>query len=154
MRRGRALLCLILCLLPCFVLTVRSAHEENVYRCHGNSSMKISLTFDDGPHPHYTPEILDILKEYNVKATFFLIGENVALYPELVERILAEGHEIGNHTFTHRRVEEYTVHQLGSEMEACEAAIYEVVEYQPKLFRPPGGRLDQKVKKLAEAFDY
>ena len=141
-------------LLPCFLFSVASAGEENVYRCHGNSSMKIALTFDDGPHPRYTPEILDILKKYNVQATFFLIGENIALYPELAERILREGHEIGNHTFTHQNIGAYTEHQLGKEMEHCEKAIYEVVEYRPKLFRPPGGKLDQKVKRLAEAFDY
>ena len=153
MIRKSSFLCLLICVLLCLMLSVHSAEEENVYRCHGNSSMKIALTFDDGPHPRYTPEILDILKKYDVKATFFLIGENIALYPDLVKRILAEGHEIGNHTFTHRGIGEYTEHQLGREMEHCEKVIYEVVEYQPKLFRPPGGRLDQKVRRLAEAFE-
>ena len=154
MIRKSSFLCLLICVLLCLMLSVHSAEEENVYRCHGNSSMKIALTFDDGPHPRYTPEILDVLKKYDVKATFFLIGENIALYPDLVKRILAEGHEIGNHTFTHRGIGEYTEHQLGREMEHCEKVIYEVVEYRPKLFRPPGGRLDQKVRRLAEAFDY
>lgn len=116
--------------------------------------MRIALTFDDGPHPKYTPEILDILKKYDVKATFFLIGENVELYPDLVKRILDNGHEIGNHTFTHRRIADYTERQLSDEMGDCENLIYEMVEYLPKLFRPPGGKLDNKVKKLAKAFDY
>ena len=154
MRQKIAIFFLIIFLFQYLTFSTHSADEKNVYRCHGNSSMKIALTFDDGPHPRYTPEILDILKKYDVKATFFLIGENIALYPKLVERILREGHEIGNHTFTHRSIGEYTEHQLGSEMEHCEAVIYEVIEYQPKLFRPPGGRLDQKVKRLAEAFGY
>ena len=145
------LACTIANFLP---ISASSAEDENVYRCHGNSSMKVALTFDDGPHPKYTPQILDILKKYDVKATFFMIGENVTLYPELVKRILAEGHEIGNHTYTHKKITDYSERQLNDEMRECEAAIYEVIEYQPKLFRPPGGKLDQKVIKLAEAFDY
>ena len=62
---------------------------------------KVVLTFDDGPNPDWTPQILDILKEKQVHAAFFVIGENGAAHPRLVQRILAEGHEVGNHTFTH-----------------------------------------------------
>jgi len=61
----------------------------------------VHLTFDDGPIPEVTPWILDLLKEYNAKATFFCIGENVAKHPEIFKRILAEGHSVGNHTFNH-----------------------------------------------------
>lgn len=154
MKKWCAILLLVSFLVPTLMISASSAGGENVYRCHGNSSMKIALTFDDGPHPKYTPEILDILKKYDVKATFFLIGENVELYPDLVKRILCEGHEIGNHTFTHQKISEYTEHQLSAEMEHCESVIYETVEYQTKLFRPPGGKLDNKVRRLAEAFDY
>ena len=77
---------------------------EYVYSFHMNDGNKIALTFDDGPHPQYTPLILDILKEYNVHATFFLIGENAERNPELVRRILREGHEIGNHTYLHKNL--------------------------------------------------
>lgn len=153
MKQRIAVLLLICLLLPLLGIGILSA-EENVYRCHKNSSMKVALTFDDGPHPRYTPQILDILQKYDVKATFFLIGENVTLYPDLVKRILAEGHEIGNHTYTHRKIAEYTDLQLEEEMELCETVVYEVVEYRPKLFRPPCGKLDSKVKRLADAFDY
>ena len=62
---------------------------------------KVALTFDDGPSAEWTPKILDILKQKGVKATFFIVGENGETNPRLVQRILAEGHEIGNHTFTH-----------------------------------------------------
>lgn len=65
------------------------------------SDQSIYLTFDDGPHPTVTPFILDELKRYNWKATFFCVGENVQRYPELVERIILEGHSIGNHTQNH-----------------------------------------------------
>src|SRR6476646_7871668 len=61
----------------------------------------VAMTFDDGPSPETTPRLLDMLKQRNIKATFFLIGENAAANPDLVRRILAEGHELGNHTWTH-----------------------------------------------------
>ena len=70
-------------------------------RAHGRQAGKLALTFDDGPDPEWTPAILDILKAKNVRATFFVIGENAEANPGLVQRILAEGHEVGNHTFTH-----------------------------------------------------
>ena len=82
--------------------------QENAVCSHENESMKIALSFDDGPSPRYTGEILDILKEYNIHATFFLIGENAQRYPELVRRIQSEGHEIGNHTYCHAKLKENT----------------------------------------------
>ncbi|MDB4750318.1 polysaccharide deacetylase family protein [bacterium] len=62
------------------------------------------MTFDDGPHPQNTPRLLDILRTRNIKATFYVIGSNVDRYPHIVRRIVAEGHEIGNHTYTHRKL--------------------------------------------------
>ena len=63
-----------------------------------NAENKIALTFDDGPHPYYTPQILAILEKYKVKATFFIVGENAEFYPEVLQQIQKSGHEIGNHT--------------------------------------------------------
>ncbi len=64
----------------------------------------IALTFDDGPHPKYTTEILDLLNEYNIKATFFVLGKFAEQYPEIIKRQAKEGHEIGNHTYSHINV--------------------------------------------------
>ncbi len=72
-----------------------------VIRQAGASRNKLALTFDDGPDPEWTPQILDILKAKHVKATFFVIGENAEAYPQIVQRMVAEGHDVGNHTFTH-----------------------------------------------------
>ncbi len=69
----------------------------------------LALTFDDGPDPKWTPQILDILKREQVPATFFIIGKNGQSYPDLVRRIVSEGHEIGNHTFTHPNLGEIPV---------------------------------------------
>src|SRR5690242_977360 len=62
---------------------------------------KVCLTFDDGPHPEYTPQILDILKQHSVPATFFVVGQHALANPELVQRIIDEGHDLGNHTNSH-----------------------------------------------------
>jgi len=129
-------------------------HISNVYHAHENAGMKIALTFDDGPHPRLTPEILSILKKYNVHATFFLVGENVRNYPELVGQILADGHEIGNHTDTHGKVSEYSFFEMKKEFETCESAIYEVADYKTKLLRPPEGYLDNKIKAISKELDY
>ena len=63
----------------------------------------VALTFDDGPHPDYTPQLLDMLRDYNVKATFFVVGKAVSNYPKLTRRIANEGHELANHSYTHYR---------------------------------------------------
>ncbi len=68
---------------------------------YGAPSKQVVISFDDGPDPQWTPKILDVLKQYNVKATFFTIGLEAEKYPGLLKRIYREGHEIGNHTFTH-----------------------------------------------------
>lgn len=134
-----------------------TAGEEpisNVYHAHENAGMKIALTFDDGPHPRLTPEILSILKKYDVRATFFLVGENVRNYPELVGQILADGHEIGNHTDTHGKVSELSFFEMKKEFEICESSIYEIAEYKTKLLRPPEGYLDSKIKAISKELDY
>ena len=147
---------LVLPLIPVLGMFLVSGKEvsDNVYHAHENSDMKIALTFDDGPHPRLTPAILDILKKYNVRATFFLVGENVDNYQELAQRILKEGHEIGNHTYTHDKVSGLGKFQIKREIERCEAAIYEQTDYKTKLFRPPQGFLDDKVQSVSEEMDY
>ena len=143
---------LIFCL--CLFCVSGEDHVSNVYHAHENAGMKIALTFDDGPHPRLTPEILAILKKYDVRATFFLVGENVENYSELVGQILADGHEIGNHTYTHGRVSDLSFFEMKKEFETCESAIYEVAEYKTKLLRPPEGYLDSKIKAISKELDY
>jgi peptidoglycan-N-acetylglucosamine deacetylase len=100
----------------------------------------IALTFDDGPYPQYTYEVLDILKKNNIKATFFLIGRNLAKHPEIAKRVAAEGHVIANHTWSH------SYKNLSEEVSAKEvndtaALIEKVTGVKTTLFRPPGGIL-------------
>ena len=113
----------------------------------------IALTFDDGPHGLYTAEILDILAEYGVHATFFVIGENADRYPELLQREIAEGHEVGNHTQSHP-LKNLPHEQMEAEISACEKTIGEWIDQGTRLFRPPGGIISQTVMTLAESHQY
>jgi cellulose synthase/poly-beta-1,6-N-acetylglucosamine synthase-like glycosyltransferase/peptidoglycan/xylan/chitin deacetylase (PgdA/CDA1 family) len=104
---------------------------------HGKSDHAIALTFDDGPDPRYTGEVLDILKSKNVPATFFIIGENAEQQPELLRRELAEGHEIGNHTYTHPNVSNIAKRQLQFELSATQRLLESLIGRETLLFRPP-----------------
>ena len=99
----------------------------------------VYLTFDDGPIPEATPFILDVLKRYDIKATFFMVGDNARKYPELHQRVLDEGHRIGNHTHNHIMGIRYTIHDYSYNVEKANAYLH------TDLVRPPHGwmRLSQ-----------
>ena len=105
-----------------------------------SGSKAIALTFDDGPSPNTTPQILAILKEKNIKATFFLIGQNLKNFPQIGQQLVANGHALGNHTWHHwhRQVTKWTI---ASEIEDTAALIYETTGVKTSLFRPPNGFL-------------
>ena len=103
----------------------------------GDVSGLVALTFDDGPDPTWTPRILDILKQENVHASFFIIGQNGQSNPELVRRIVDEGHDIGNHTFTHPNLGEIPGRVTELELNATQRLIEAVTGRSTVLFRPP-----------------
>ena len=104
---------------------------------YGYIAKKIALTFDDGPDPEWTPLVLDALKRADVHATFFIIGTNAQQYAELLQRIVDEGHEIGNHTFTHPNVANISPLQFQLELSATQRLLESVVGRQTRLFRAP-----------------
>ena len=113
---------------------------------HGpHDGMQIALTFDDGPNPPYTDQILALLAEYQAKATFFVVGDNVARYPHLAQRMIAEGHAIGNHTTNHRDLTGLTSAQVARELWLAERQIYAATGQRPRIFRPPYGTLSTKI---------
>lgn len=123
-------------------------------RCLSNGdrgSRQIALTFDDGPLPPYTDQILDILDRYEVTATFFCVGLNVRAYPDQVRRIRTAGHAVGNHTWSHPFLPELSRPQLGEQIERTSAMIESVSGEAPAFFRPPyGTRSPQVLQWLAE----
>ena len=98
----------------------------------------VYLTFDDGPIPEATPLVLDILKQYNAKATFFCVGDNVTKYPEVFQRIVSEGHSFGNHTHNHIDGWKNSVKEYADNTSKCAGVV------NSKLFRPPYGRITLK----------
>jgi peptidoglycan/xylan/chitin deacetylase (PgdA/CDA1 family) len=101
---------------------------------------KIALTFDDGPNPACTPALLDVLAQHNVRATFFMIGRFVRQQPELARRILAAGHEVGNHTYSHPNLSLSSASKTRQELADCESALKDAgVGNTCGLFRPPFG---------------
>jgi len=103
----------------------------------GAPGKQVVISFDDGPDPQWTPKILDVLKQYNVKATFFTIGLEAEKYPGLLKRIYREGHEIGNHTFTHPDISAISAQYARVELNLTERLLAAKLGIKPVLFRPP-----------------
>jgi len=104
---------------------------------YGYQPKKVAISFDDGPDPIWTPKILDILKKYNVKGTFFMIGEEAEDNASLMQRVYREGHEIGNHTFTHPDISEISEGQVALQLNLTEELFGAVLGVHPVYFRPP-----------------
>lgn len=104
----------------------------------------IAITFDDGPHPKNTPRLLDMLRERNIRATFYVIGRNVDLYPNVLRRTVSEGHEIGNHTYNHPILSKLGDSTVRDELTKCRDAVARAAGVQPRTLRPPYGALLQR----------
>lgn len=131
-------------------MIIPCAAEDIVYRKATNTNMQIALTFDDGPHPGRTPEILDILEKYGITATFFVIGQNVEYYPEVFERTIAEGHEIGNHTYGHRVLSRLSEKEIEGEISAFNDAIDTYYKESVSIIRPPEGSYNDSLREYAD----
>lgn len=115
----------------------------------------VAITFDDGPHPQNTPRLLDILKERGIKATFYLVGQNVAEYPEIVARMVAEGHEVGNHSWSHPFFTKMSESAVRSQLQRTHDAIVQASGVAPTTLRPPYGAITASQKKwIADDFGY
>ena len=148
------------CLIICFWIlilnftTQRIQAEENIYHNNPEKVKKIALTFDDGPHPRYTKQILEILSEYNVTATFFIIGVNAINYPDTLLAVKDSGCEIANHTFSHKSVSSMSVAEIDTEIKDCQSTVYQITGKTTSLFRPPEGACVEQVKEAADELDY
>jgi peptidoglycan/xylan/chitin deacetylase (PgdA/CDA1 family) len=115
---------------------------------------KVALTFDDGPDFRFTPKVLDVLKVNNIKATFFLIGSKAAVHPELVRRMVREGHIIGNHSYSHPNFPKLNLENFESQIESTELVLKDLAGYAPKLIRPPYGAISENQLKWVSDHHY
>jgi peptidoglycan/xylan/chitin deacetylase (PgdA/CDA1 family) len=118
---------------------------------HGSPKQKrVALTFDDGPHPEYTSQLLAILDYYHVHATFFVVGLQAQKYPQWVKMIHQAGHEIGNHTYDHFRLPALPAEEAAYQIDENQRLLEQLTGITPRFFRPPGGRYGTQVSKLLQ----
>ena len=118
----------------------------------GNEAKKIALTFDDGPHPTYTIELLDGLKERGVQATFFVTGEHAQLHPDVIKRMQEEGHLIGNHTYSHIQLRSSNKKSFKEELQKTNDVLYDITGQEVLYVRPPYGSWDRTLEKELNMF--
>src|SRR6266566_2856530 len=127
-------------------ITFSSVHVDGPY---------IAMTFDDGPSAALTPKLLDLLAAHHIKATFFVIGENVAEHPEIVARAAREGHEIGNHSWSHPNLAKTSEEAVRSQLRRTDDAIRSAIGIRPTLLRPPYGSITAREKRwIHDEFGY
>lgn len=123
--------------------------QTDIIRKKPNIGKKVVLTFDDGPSNNYTPQILRILAEKNVHATFFMVGAQVEKYPEIAQQVVDEGHEVGNHTYGHITVPHARPTQLASQIMRTNLSILQHTGRYPQYLRPPRGLYDMRMRRIA-----
>jgi peptidoglycan/xylan/chitin deacetylase (PgdA/CDA1 family) len=134
---------------------VLPANRKSVYsRCEVTLPL-IAITFDDGPDPVLTPRLLEILKQRGIHATFFLVGKNVAAFPDVVRRIVAEGHEVGNHSWSHPLFTQLGQQSVESQLQRTHDAIVKACGTAPLLYRPPYGAVSVSQRaRIEKTFGY
>lgn len=127
------------------VINIQANNRSSIIYSGKSNDNSIALTFDDGPDPVNTIKVLDTLKKYDIKATFFLVGQNVKRYPNIVKRIYDEGHTIGNHSYTHGRFYKGDKGIISKEIIQTQNVIEEVIGLKPVFFRPPYGAVSKNL---------
>ncbi|KOR89085.1 N-acetylmuramoyl-L-alanine amidase [Paenibacillus solani] len=128
--------------------------EKKVYfNGSAQDGKQVALTFDDGPDAIVTPKILDILKENDIKATFFILGNRAEAHPETVRRIKEEGHAIGNHSWSHPDFTELSMEEAMNQVINTQNELNDIIGYRPSLFRPPYGALDKEQEEYIQNMD-
>ncbi len=138
---------------PMSTPTATPKPAQDAYNSVETSRKVVAITFDDGPSPKLTPKLLDLLKERNIKATFYVVGTNAAEYPEILQRMVAEGHEIGNHTWNHPTLTKLSSSGVKSQIDRSNAAIEKAVGIRPTTMRPPYGATNSRLNRSMNA-DY
>lgn len=135
-------------------LLVSNLNHNIITKYDTGKEKMVALTFDDGPDATYTPKVLNILKKYNIKATFFVVGENVQAQPGLIRQEISEGHEVENHTFTHPDLVKDITISTEEEIIRTQHVIEAVSGRKPCYFRPPKGLFTDDTIDIAESNGY
>ena len=128
--------------------------EYNGIAMENKDSKNVYLTFDEGYEAGYTPKILDVLKENNVTATFFITAHYLNTQPNLVQRMIDEGHIVGNHTVNHKSMPDLTDEQVESEIMNLHKTVYQKFNYEMKYIRPPRGEFSERTLKITKSLGY
>lgn len=140
------------CLAIIILLSLTQASQASIYKV--KNAKQIALTFDDGPYPVFTEQILDVLKKEKIKATFFVVGKNIAKNPQLLQRISQEGHSIGNHTYNHSKITLLSNKKMLAELHKTNMLIKKITGQRAHLFRPPYGTSNKAKLKLIKQANY
>lgn len=148
---------ILIIVLTLFLVWASADVGSNIYlktTCKGCcTDSVVALTFDDGPDEFMTPKVLDVLREYNIKATFFLVGSKVDCNPDIVRRIVEDGHIVANHTYSHTGLFPLcSAHKVSQELIRCRQSILTATGLLPKLFRPPFGVTNPIIGKVVKKF--
>lgn len=127
-------------------LAPRAPRTPASYNSVYTSRPVLALTFDDGPHPELTPKLLDLLRAEGVRATFYVVGRNVEAYPDIARRIVAEGHEIANHSWSHPSLTSLGAGRLNQEIRGTSEIIERTTGRRPTNLRPPYGAINERVR--------
>jgi peptidoglycan/xylan/chitin deacetylase (PgdA/CDA1 family) len=119
-------------------------------KCGAPGRKQVALTFDDGPHPQYTSQLLAILDQYDVPATFFEVGIQAQKYPQWVKMTAQAGHEVGSHTYDHFRMADLPEGEKAHQIDDMNKLVKDLTGQSPRFIRPPGGELDPKTKAMLE----
>ncbi|MFZ7102665.1 MAG: polysaccharide deacetylase family protein [Peptococcaceae bacterium] len=136
------------------IIDLASEYPKVFYRQGSQKQAKVALTFDDGPDNNYTVKILDVLKKHDVPATFFVIGQRCKMYPQIVERMVKEGHILGSHTWSHPNLIKISDQEAIKEISSTEEIIKNETGYTPLLFRSPYGSMDRQKVELVRDRGY
>ncbi|MUH35361.1 polysaccharide deacetylase family protein [Zobellia amurskyensis] len=151
---------ILLLLFVWFAITVLGSFfiqwNYHLNSAHSNKNLNnnwVSITFDDGPNSEFTPRVLDLLAKYNAKATFFCIGQQVEKHPDILKKIIAQGHTIGNHTYTHANTFGFfPLDKVMNEITRTKKAVHALTEKEMMLYRPAFGvtnpQIEKAIKKL------
>lgn len=129
---------------------INNAPLPTVHYTVPTSKMELALTFDDGPLAKNTPQVLSILKKNNIKATFFLLGENMYGNEKIIKQMIADGHEIGLHTYSHPNFYKCSEEEIRKEIDMNLDLLQKIANYKPKIIRPPYGIVTKSFLKIAQ----